>query len=260
MPSEKLELLGKGLYANIPDTITVSSIPTSSELDYVSSEDFESTMLDTIFPKAIEEKCNWRELLEVDFYWICRCMRILNYGPYYTTNAIFCSNCGRTTGEYSVDLRSIECKPINISGVNEITISKDEFIEFSSDVKIKLLTIQEKLNSEKDPAFMLSNGKRNRQLAKICYSVTSIKGKTNLTPLEVKLIIEKDMSASDYLILKECFEEATNFGLRAGGSTTCPKCGNKDAAFISLVDDRFLRPTMGDLRRWKADVRSKRNN
>ena len=33
----------------------------------------------------------------------------------------------------------------------------------------------------------------------------------------------------------------------------CPKCKSKNASFIALVDDRFFRPTMGDLRAWKAD-------
>ena len=40
--SEQIELLGKGLYckskSNIPDVLTIKSIPTVSELDYVGSE------------------------------------------------------------------------------------------------------------------------------------------------------------------------------------------------------------------------------
>ena len=45
MMSEKVELLGKGLYNDIPDQLTLKAIPTVSELDYVGSEDFEETML-----------------------------------------------------------------------------------------------------------------------------------------------------------------------------------------------------------------------
>ena len=97
MMSEKIELLGKGLYTDIPDELTLTSIPTASELDYVGSEDFEATMLDKILPQAVEEKINFRNLLEIDFQWLCRCLRILNYGPYYTTNAILCSDCGSTS-------------------------------------------------------------------------------------------------------------------------------------------------------------------
>ena len=44
MMSEKIELLGKGLYTDIPDELTLTSIPTASELDYVGSEDLEATM------------------------------------------------------------------------------------------------------------------------------------------------------------------------------------------------------------------------
>ena len=80
--SEQIELLGKGLYSasksNIPDVLTIKSIPTVSELDYVGSEDFDKVMLDKILPAAVEEKINFRELLEIDYYWLCRCLRILN--------------------------------------------------------------------------------------------------------------------------------------------------------------------------------------
>ena len=41
MLSEKTALLSKGLYSGIPDVITLKSIPTSSELEFVGSEDFD---------------------------------------------------------------------------------------------------------------------------------------------------------------------------------------------------------------------------
>ena len=91
MISEKIELLGKGLYKDIPDVLTLHNIPTASELDYVGNEDFDKTMLENILPSAVEEKINFYDLLELDYQWICRCLRILNYGPYYTTNTIFCN-------------------------------------------------------------------------------------------------------------------------------------------------------------------------
>ena len=67
------------------------------------------------------------------------------------------------------------------------------------------------------------------------------------------MIIQKDLTSADYIILKDEISNLTDYGLRAGGSTTCPKCNSHDAAFIALVDDRFLRPTLGDLRQWKHD-------
>lgn len=253
MISEKLELLGKGCYADIPDTITITSIPTASELDYVGSEDFEATMLDKIFPKAIEEKCNWRQLLEIDFYWICRCMRLINYGPYFTTNRIMCRSCRNTSvGEYQVDLRSVDCKPLPDKFKNEIKISKDEFIDYDGDIVIKLPTVQDMINWRNDTAFQDESGNPNRELARLCYMIKSMKGETNLTPLEYKLKVLKDLSSADYIILKEVVDNMTDYGLRAGGSTTCPKCGEK-ATFLAFVDDRFLQPTLGDLRRWKSD-------
>ena len=132
MISEKIQLLGKGIYTDIPDELTLTSLPTASELDYVGSEDFQATMLDKILPQAVAEKINFRNLLEIDYDWICRGLRILNYGPYYTTNAIFCPDCNKTSyGEYQVDLRTIECKPLPDDFNNEIVVPKESFIDFN---------------------------------------------------------------------------------------------------------------------------------
>lgn len=265
MLNEKIELLGKGLYEDIPDVLTLTNIPTASELEYVGSEDFEATMLDKILPKAVVEKdkngkpFNFRKLLEIDFNWICRCLRILNYGPYHTTNTIYCNNCNTTSrGEYSVNLNTIECKPLPESFVNEITISKDRFIDFEGEVKIKLPTIQQMMNAYIDKAFINEKGRVNNELARICYMVSSIKGKSGLTPVEVKMMIQKEFSPADYIVLKNEVSTLTDYGLRAGGTAQCPKCGSLEAVFIALVDDRFFRPTVGDLRKWKQHRSSRK--
>lgn len=252
--TEKIELLGKGLYADIPDVLTLTNIPTASELDYVGSEDFETTMLESILPKSIQEDVDLHKLLEIDFQWVCRCLRLLNYGPYHTTNAIFCSNCGKTSyGEFTVNLQSIGCKQLPENFINDIVISKDEFIDFDGDIHIKLPTIQDVLNAYKDKAFQRADGSTNRDLARICYMISSIKGRSNLTPVEVKMMILNNLSSADYMVLKTRVVELTDYGLRAGGSAQCPSCGSKEAAFIALVDDKFFRPTLGDLRKWKHD-------
>lgn len=56
--SESIELLGKGLYkgTGIPDVLTLQALPTISELEYISSEDFDDTMIDKILPQAVKEK------------------------------------------------------------------------------------------------------------------------------------------------------------------------------------------------------------
>ena len=79
-----------------------------------------------------------------------------------------------------------------------------------------------------------------------------------LSPIDIKVIIQNEFSAADYIILRDRVSELTDYGLRAGGSVKCPKCGG-DAAFIALIDDKFFRPTLGDLREWKLD-RSKGKN
>lgn len=252
--SEKVELLGKGLYKDIPNVLTLKGIPTASELDYVGGEDFQATMLDIILPKAVEEKINFRQLLEIDFQWICRCLRILNYGPYYTTNAVYCPDCDQIShGEYQVDLRTVEVKTFPEGFTNSLVIAKDEFIDFNGDIVLQLPTIQDMINANKDPLFTDSNGDINVNLARLCYMIKSIDGNSKISAPEVKFTIQNKLSSADFFILRERARELTDYGLRAGGKTICPKCGSKEAAYVALVDDRFFRPTLGDLRTWKAN-------
>lgn len=261
MISEKIQLLGKGMYADIPDELTLQAIPTASELDYVGSEDFDKTMIEKIFPVAIEEKCDFYNLLELDYRWICRCLRIVNYGPYYTTNTLYCPTCGKTShGEYQVSLNTVNCIPFPDGFKNEMTISRDEFIDFEGDVTIKLPTIRSILNAYKDKAFMLPNGDMNLEFARMCYMITSIGTKTSVSPIEARMIIQNSFSAADYILLRDAINEMTNYGLRAGGSAKCPKCGSIEAGFVAISDDRFFRPSVGDLKQWKADKRKRQDD
>lgn len=258
--SETVELLGKGLYDNIPNTLTLKGIPTSIELETVGNEDFDKTMLEIVLPQAVEEKIDFGQLLEIDFQWILRCLRLLNYGPYHSSNAIFCDECNKTSfGDYLVDLRTIECKPLPPNFRNDLVVDKDEFIDFDGSVHLKLLTVRDALNAKKDKAFQDSEGNVNSNLARICYSISSIKGNKNLTPVEIKLLLVDEMSSADYMILKGKARELSDYGLRSGGVATCPKCGNRNAAFIAFVDDRFFRPSMGALLEWKNDRSSRRD-
>lgn len=254
MISEKIRLLGAGLYnGEIPDELTLKSIPTASELDYVGSEDFNATMLEKIFPKAIEEKIDFNKLLEIDYQWICRCLRFLNYGPYHTVNTIFCNECGESSrGEYIVDLRTVGCKTIPEGFTNDVKISKDEFLDFKKDIRVSLLTIKEALTMYEDKLFAGQGGTINRALARLCYQIKHI-GNEATRPVDAKLKIEKEMSPADYVILKEKVAEVTDFGLRAAGTVKCPVCGSMEAVYVALVDDRFFRPSVGALKQWRAD-------
>lgn len=252
MISEKVELLGKGVYTDIPDTLTLKAIPTLSELDYIGSEDFDETMLTKILPSAVEEKIDFNKLLEIDYQWLCRCLRLLNFGHYHTTNSIYCNECNKTSyGQYQVDLRTIECKGLPEGFKNEIIIPKDSFLDFKGEVRLRMPTIRQMLECYKDKAFHTPDGRVNRELARICYMVYSIKNQTGIAPIEVKLMIEEEFSVADYTMLKAYVSDLTNYGLRAGGYTVCPKCGNPHAAFIALVDDRFFRCSLDNLRRWR---------
>lgn len=258
--SEQIELLGKGVYQDkgIPPVITIEAIPTISELEYVSSEDFDKTMIEKILPSAVKEKFSFYDLLEIDYHWVLRCLRIINYGPYHTTNTLFCENCGRMYGEYRVNLNSVECRPLPQGFKNDIVIGKDEFIEYDKNVRIHLLTIREALQAEKDTAFMKSDGTINKVLARTCYMIKEMGNDSNISPVDVRMKISKEFSSPDYMILKDMINDLTNYGVRAGGITKCPKCGG-EAGFVALVDDRYFRPTLDDLRQWKADKRERRD-
>ena len=250
--SESIALLGKGIYKDIPDQLTLKAFPTVTELDYVGSEDFERTMLEVIFPQCIEEKINFHKLLAIDFQWICRCLRFLNYGPYWTTNALVCANCGNIRNECQVDLRVVECKPLPEGFTNDVVIKKDELIDYKQDIHLHMLTIQEELDMRKDKMFQRANGEPNIRYARVCYSISSMGQMTDVTPVTAKLEIEKKMSPADYKVLESLVLDLTDYGLRGGGRCKCPQCGG-DAAFLALADDRFFRPSVGDLRKGRDD-------
>ena len=253
MLSESIELLGAGVYKDIPGKLTLKAFPTVTELDYVSAEAFEETMLEKIFPECIEQDINAGNLLEIDFQWICRCFRFLNYGPYFTTNVLLCDNCGTIRGEAQVDLRAVECKVLPEGFTNDIVIKKDEFVDYKQDVHIHLLTIRQALDARKDKLFQRSDGSFNSEYARICYSISSMGTQKDITPVSAKLEIEEKMSSADFQILRSVVKDLTDYGLRGGGRCTCPKCKSNNAAFIALADDRFFRPTLGDIRKGRND-------
>lgn len=250
---KKISLLGAGTYSGIPDEITLKAIPVASELDYVSHEDFDSVMLEKIFPKVIEESFDYKSLLEIDYTHICKELRILNYGPFFTTPTLLCYRCGASLhGRYTGDLRTLRCKELPKKFKNSIKISKEEFLDFPDDVVIKLPTIQQMLNARKDKAFQSPTGKSNNAFARMCYMIATIGTNSGMTPVEIKLAIEKQMSSADYMLLNERVTELTDYGLRAGGVTVCPKCGETSATYLAILDEKMFRPTIDDLRAWKA--------
>lgn len=257
--SEKVTLLGANIYGDdVPKVITISPMPTKLEMNYVAGEDFEETMLKTVLPECIEEKFDLNKLLELDFQWIVRCLRLISYGPHHSVNTIFCESCGKAhKGDYLVNLETIPCVPLPDGFVNEITIHSEEFIDFDGDIKIKLPTIRKIITAYGDNVFKDMSGNPNRELARICYMISEYKGKQNLSPLEIKTKLEKEMSAADYMILAETVSAMTDYGLRAGGKCKCPVCGSSDGVFLTLVDDRFLRPSVRAIRKWRDDRRKR---
>ena len=253
MVSEKVTLLGKDLYKDIPGEITLNALPTVSELEYVGAEDFEQTMLDVIFPQVISEDFDYRKLLEIDFQWICRCLRFINYGPYFTTNVILCDNCGPVRGEFQVDLRSVEIKPLPENVKESLVLKKGELIDYNEDIKLHMLTIKEALDFRKDKLFVRPNGESNTEYARVCYSISAMGKELDINPLTAKLEIEKSMSPADYKVLKTRVFELLDYGLRGGGHCACPQCKSPNAGFLALADDRFFRPTVGDLRAGRND-------
>lgn len=251
MMSEKIELLGS--YADIPKELTAKALSTSTELEYVGAENFEQMMLDKILPQSIEEKINFYNLLEMDFQWICRCLRFINYGPYHTVNTIFCDSCGPVRMEARVDLRTIAVKSLPEGFVNDIVVKKEDLIDFKKDIHLSLLTIKDVLNAYSDKLFFDSEGKSRKEFARMCYMIKSVGKDANITPVQAKMIIENELSPADFAVLKEMVGQLTDYGLRAGGRCQCPKCHSNNAAFIALVDDRFFRPSVGDIREGRND-------
>lgn len=259
MLSESVVLIGKGLYKTIPDEIKISAVPTASELEFVGAEDFDGCMIRTIFPQVIEnsESMDFGELLDIDYDWICRCLRMKSYGPFFTANRIFCPDCNEVhKGEYQVDLRRVGVNPLPDSFVNKITISAEEFIDVKDDFVMQLPTVRDRLAMNKDSLFQRKNGGMNVTLARICYMTKQIGNQQNLTPVDVRSYIHKNFSSADYEILKDLVNQNDNYGLRFMGQVNCPVCGSENAYFVAYAQDKFFRPSVGDVRSFKSAIRS----
>ena len=249
--SEKIQLLGKDVYKGIPNELTLTAIPTASELDYVGAEDFDEVMLTKILPKCIEEDIDPKDLLEIDYLWVLRCLRFINYGPYTKVGLIVCQDCREISrGEYKVNLETVDVKPLPEGFVNSITISKDEFIDFNKDITFQLPTIREVQNARKDQQFKDAFGNTNEAFARLCYMIKSIGG-LPCSPIDVRMELQKNLSSADYLILKGRATELEDYGLRAYGSIVCPKCGSHEAVFRIFINESFFRPDLESLREWK---------
>ena len=86
----------------------------------------------------------------------------------------------------------------------------------------------------------------------MCYMITSIGGQ-RLDPVSIRINLQKELDPADYIILQEKISELEDYGLRGGGTTTCPACKSKEAAFIAFTDERLFRPDLACLREWKHD-------
>lgn len=253
--TEKIELMGTPYYDGaMPDVLTLTELPTASELDYVSAEDFNGTMLDDILPGCIEEDIDPKRLLDLDYYWVLRALRIMNYGPYIDVSRIFCPDCNQITdGQFQCDVRTIEAKPLPEDIDKRLRISKDEFIGFDKDIDLKLLTIQDVLNYNKDKQFRDALDRLDGAFARMCYSIKAIGG-IPADPVSARHTIKSEMGPADYRILKEITGELTDFGLRRSGHCQCPACKSNNARFFAFVDDEFFRPSLENLRRWRRDT------
>lgn len=259
MLSEKVVLIAQDAYSTIPNELNVNAVPTATELEYVGAEDFDKAMVNDVLPKVVDdsEGMDFSELYDFDYDWLCRCLRLKSYGPYFTTNRIFCPDCNDVhRGEYQVDLRSVPITPMPKGFVNDLTIDADEFIECKDRIYFKLLTVKDKMHIDQDTMFDRSDGTKNLSLARLCYQIKSIGNQKDMTPLDVRQYITKKMSAADYEILKDCVAKLTNFGMHVMGYTACPVCGSKNAYYIALQQDKFFRPSVGDIKQYKSAIRS----
>ena len=253
--TEQVSLMGAGLYDGIPDTITISELPTASELDYVAADDFHEVMLTKILPKCIEEDFDPKKLFEFDYYWVLRCLRIMNYGPYVEVGRIFCANCNEyTDGPFQCDVTAVESKPVPPNVRDMLHISRNEFMNFQKDVDLKLLTIQDVLNSRKDKQFQDALGNHDSSFARLCYEITAIGG-IPADPVSTRTTIKSELSPADYRILQAVSRELLDFGLRSGGKVrhTCTNCGSDDGRFFVFVDEQFFRPSLDSLREWRKN-------
>lgn len=250
--SERVELLAE--YTNTPKVLTVSAISTNLELELVSNEDYDATMLDTILPKVVKESVDFHSLLEIDYQWLCRCIRFLSYGPEVTVRSIICDDCGKYhKGEYKADLRVVSCAPLPNNFHNTFTIHPQEFLDTDIGyVTFHLPTVDEGIQIRTACDQYLNNP----VLSKMCVMIDSI-GDSRLTedPKENMDLIFHKFNSADYQILVSLVTQMSDFGLRSYGDIQCPVCRSSHARFFALPNDLyFTRPWELDSEESVVDV------
>lgn len=236
--SEKVSLLST--YPDIPSVLTISAITTEHELELVSSEDYDRTMIDSIFPKVIKEDIEFYTLLEIDYQWLCRCIRMLSYGNEVTARSIICDDCEAVCqGEYKVDFRYVDCKPLPVGFNNQCKVQTWETFDESIFVRFHLLTIREYLDVL-DTLYLYDN---NAVLSRVCHMIDKVNDIQLDNPVKAKEYILNTMSAAEYQMICNQMLQRADYGLRSYGSIKCPKCKSNNARFLMLPNDiYFTRP------------------
>lgn len=249
-------------YENIPPTVTLSSYTTGMEQLRVSSDNLNKVMINSILPQVIEPKIPITELYEPDFFLLLRHLRILTWGPFYTTGAWYCQDCINDDGLKGKLV--FKDKQINLAEIpvirpdkddelkTKITLTPDDFIFLDA-------TVNMHLNKCKDILLYDIKLPKDRQdLVPIAASISHVSG---LDFVDIREVVDwlYNLSPADSDIIKFAYKDAFNIGLSSKYNFTCPECGGRALCSVP-VNDAYFRPSRSDLQAWKKLLRASKTN
>ena len=247
----------------IPKSIIISSYTSRMEKLRNSSDDLHQAMIKHILPQVIEPKIDVKKLYEPDYYLVLRHLRILTWGPFWTSRAWVCSDCVNEDGSKG---KFYQDKPtqINLGDIavlrpetNEelktsVVVKPDDFIGLDCEVKLHLNRCQDML------FFSAKVLKGDEDFRALAASISSVSGQDFVDISEAAEWLG-NLSAADEEILEEKYHDAFNVGLQKTVEFKCPVCGGKAHAYVP-INDYYFRPTKENLKEWKrilADPKKK---
>ena len=281
---EELTLLSPAnLYPEgYPRSFTIKTITAALRLESIGAENLDQFLIDEVFPKCVipidGSVCDYKRLTLIDYYWICRALRIVSHGSIHYVGVVVCTDLsnpdklgcngsdesGRIFGDHRVSLSKIGFRQPPTDCPETFTIKADDtFIDWKWDLELRFLRVGDMLHARRDPTFRAIAVKKSKgegivdsfddPVVQLCYAVTTCKGKAIEDRRELYESLAEMTDLDFDSLLAEYNDNFGKYGIEFSGITNCPKCG-KEARFFVPVEERFLRPSIREKKEWRNQL------
>lgn len=252
--NEEHEFLYDYSDVGIPQTVTLSSYTSRMEKLRLSSDNLHQAMIKHILPQVIEPKIDVGKLYEPDYYLLLRHLRLITWGPFWTSQSWVCTNCkneGGTLGKFYNEPHQIDLNTVGVLRPDEGEVLKTSFVIKPNEFYLTNGEVKMHLNRCKDMLFYSAKvGKGDEEFRSLAAAISSV---SDMDFVDISEAAEwlGGLPAVDEQIIETRYKEEFNVGLQSRVEFTCPKCGGRAWAYVP-INDYYFRPTKEDLKEWQT--------